>query len=82
MRWLEDDDRKKRARRLVYEQLYVVQQQQLDLQLGSDDKHEASLYAESDDDCFALVVRYAKKLMPLQRLTCVSLTLLVTLNNL
>ena len=66
MRWLEDDDRKSRAFlirslytcSLLYEQLHVVQQQQLDLQHGSDDVHEASLHAESDD-CLTLGVRHA-----------------------
>jgi len=53
IRWLEDDDKKSQARNLLYEQLRVVQQQQqLDLQLVSNDNQE-SVRAESDDDYFS-----------------------------
>ena len=55
MRWLEDDDKKSQARTLLYEQyeqLRVVQQQELDLQLVSNDNQESG-HAESDDDFFS-----------------------------
>ena len=52
MRWLEDDDKKSQARNLLYEQLRVVQQQELDLQLVSNDDQESGR-AESDDDFFS-----------------------------
>lgn len=59
MRWLEDDDKKSQARNLLYEQLRVVQQQELDLQLVSNDDQESGR-AESDDDFFPLVVTRVK----------------------
>jgi hypothetical protein len=52
LRWLEDDDKKSQARNLLYEQLRIVQQQELDLQLVSNHNQESGR-ADSDDDFFS-----------------------------